>query len=69
MATINVRACDVCPASGNERDSLQGAYVHEYAAHERFLHVHEYDERRCDCASVHEPPLGVSGGVHAFQCL
>lgn len=69
MATANVHACGVYPASENEHDCLQGACVHEYVAHERFLHVRDYDEYPCDCAYVYEPPLDVSGGVHAFQCL
>lgn len=59
----------MCLASGSEYDFLQGACVREHAAHERFLRVREYDDDLCDCANAYEPPLDVSAGANAFQCL
>jgi hypothetical protein len=57
----------MCLASGNVYDFLQGACVHEYAAHERFLYVRESDEYPCDHANAHEPPLHDRAGMNGFN--
>ena len=66
-ATINVHAGDVYPANEHEHGFLQGADVHEHAAHGPHLRVREHDEYPCDCANAYEPPLDVNEGAYVFQ--
>lgn len=68
-AMVNVRACDVCPASANERDFLPRACVHEHGAHERFLYDRENGECPCGRVYAYEPLLDASAGVNALRCL